>query len=975
MKQKLTLLLIALFTTMGAWATDVTVISSSVPETTYGSFSSGTFTTNGESGLGGLTVSGVTGVKGTSFAYGSSLAFESTQSGTITLTAPEGYTILGYSLFARSNTYSVSYTLTPAAGGSAVTTNTSGVTLVTSGVNSRTTTIAYSAGSSNHFYIPSLVISVKADAAEPVDVVYKEVYNGVVKVTNDAVTQAEGEAPSLPIGLRRTYCTYKYYTTEECTGDELAVLTPSTTEVYVKVTFTPPFTLSSGFDGAIWYYLYFNRDTKKYWQMDPGTSPYPNKTSKPSVSEAIWAFTGDPYDGIKVMNARAGDGYYLKKTGTSSGNAITMQKGGDFWAIGEGNGGFYLKQEGTSVFIHDYSSNLAVWNSGSAANDKGSAIVVEAASPIKVTYKLTYNGNVISSYTKDLYELVGATATAPFDWVLPPYCSLGSCSPATIEAETTEVTVPLNWNGPFAIASDYASAVWHYVSIGGAWTIYNGSALAAADSRLAAIESGDGALWAFVGDPTSFKMYNKLLGSTYKLNVGDNLVMSTSDKYAPLTVTEVNSTSFYLANDGSFYLGYDETKDNKFPYVSPADSRALMTAISSYCGQALSDLSTYASEHAVGQYFGVKQADVDNVEAFILSYPKMTQAEYEESFPALFSSYITTYYPPTGYYRIRNNGTGNYLAYGTPTASGTTRPAGLIATSNNTDAASIIKLTGSNGTYKLTTQGLNIQSQTASNVAFPGTDAEGVDFVFNVSTPGVVSITNAASAVNSDKDGSLHEATDGWDVHGVVNWSASAANSKWVIEEATSVTVAMHSDGAGTPTYYATFCAPFSYTVSDATAYTLAKSDNVLTPTEAEVDGAVPAGTPVLLQGTSSTATLTISGTDYAATPITSDLTGTYLAKTINGGSDYVLGINGGVVGFYHWNSNDLGANRAYVVGGGGSVKGYVLNFDDDATAIEMVNGQSSMVNGQPIYNLAGQRISKMQKGINIVNGKKIMVK
>jgi hypothetical protein len=27
------------------------------------------------------------------------------------------------------------------------------------------------------------------------------------------------------------------------------------------------------------------------------------------------------------------------------------------------------------------------------------------------------------------------------------------------------------------------------------------------------------------------------------------------------------------------------------------------------------------------------------------------------------------------------------------------------------------------------------------------------------------------------------------------------------------------------------------------------------------------------------------------------------------------------------------------------------------------------------IYNLAGQRISKMQKGINIINGKKIVVK
>ena len=62
---------------------------------------------------------------------------------------------------------------------------------------------------------------------------------------------------------------------------------------------------------------------------------------------------------------------------------------------------------------------------------------------------------------------------------------------------------------------------------------------------------------------------------------------------------------------------------------------------------------------------------------------------------------------------------------------------------------------------------------------------------------------------------------------------------------------------------------------------------------------------------------------------------------------------------------------RAYFdVPASASVK--ALRFDgDDATAIEMVNGQSSMVN--EIYNVAGQRVQKMQKGINIINGKKIL--
>ena len=31
------------------------------------------------------------------------------------------------------------------------------------------------------------------------------------------------------------------------------------------------------------------------------------------------------------------------------------------------------------------------------------------------------------------------------------------------------------------------------------------------------------------------------------------------------------------------------------------------------------------------------------------------------------------------------------------------------------------------------------------------------------------------------------------------------------------------------------------------------------------------------------------------------------------------------------------------------------------------------MVNGQSIYNLAGQRLNKVQKGVNIINGKKTL--
>ena len=83
---------------------------------------------------------------------------------------------------------------------------------------------------------------------------------------------------------------------------------------------------------------------------------------------------------------------------------------------------------------------------------------------------------------------------------------------------------------------------------------------------------------------------------------------------------------------------------------------------------------------------------------------------------------------------------------------------------------------------------------------------------------------------------------------------------------------------------------------------------------------------------------------------------------------------NPAAVGFYPVATTvTIPVGKAYleVTSGEAPVKGFYGFDDDDATGINeelrMKNEESS------IYNLAGQRISKMQKGINIVNGKKIL--
>lgn len=334
--------------------------------------------------------------------------------------------------------------------------------------------------------------------------------------------------------------------------------------------------------------------------------------------------------------------------------------------------------------------------------------------------------------------------------------------------------------------------------------------------------------------------------------------------------------------------------------------------------------------------------------------------------------------PGQGFYRLKNVATDKYL---TATATGAWNSSTRVVYANgsNTDASTVIRLfdKDSNGTLYMYNQGYGF-GWTATNAGggvawitgnpdkyvhwFSGTATGRLAFAicYGNGTGGYADYLEKGIYTADTEDNAVIAGTDYAD-----------NKAQWVIEPAETVTVSMHGDDPVSPTnYYATFCAPFSYTVeSGTTAYTLEDMGTYLKPTA--IDGEVTAGTPVLLKGTSSTATLTI-GTEWAATPVDGDLTGTYLAKTIVGGTDYVLGIDKGVVGFYHWNSNNLGANRAYVIGDGSSVKGFVLSWDDE-TGIKNLNVNDNL--NKVVYDLSGRRIQKPTKGLYIVNGKKVMVK
>ena len=179
-----------------------------------------------------------------------------------------------------------------------------------------------------------------------------------------------------------------------------------------------------------------------------------------------------------------------------------------------------------------------------------------------------------------------------------------------------------------------------------------------------------------------------------------------------------------------------------------------------------------------------------------------------------------------------------------------------------------------------------------------------------------------------------------------------------------------------------TFCSPVALAksnyfsaVKELTGVDMNGDHYTMTFSDIEGDNLV-AGKPYMVQVSSTVSELTASNV-AVATEVSPD-TDTDSGLTFNGAftsgtapeSSFIISNNA----FYYVNSTvTLGAFRGYITVPEGEVKALSFIFDDDETAIEMVNGQSSMVNGQSIYNLAGQRLNKVQKGINIVNGKKIL--
>ena len=177
-------------------------------------------------------------------------------------------------------------------------------------------------------------------------------------------------------------------------------------------------------------------------------------------------------------------------------------------------------------------------------------------------------------------------------------------------------------------------------------------------------------------------------------------------------------------------------------------------------------------------------------------------------------------------------------------------------------------------------------------------------------------------------------------------------------------------DLAVTDAKWATFIAPFDAELpAGVTAYTVdgVENDCGLVLNE---QSSIKANTPMLLYA-ENPVTETIIGVSKAeaATYTVGLLTGVYAPVEITEG--YVMQNQKGKVGFYKVDSaKTVPANKCYLTVSDSNVNAFFL---DQETAIQAVEALAA--GKAQIFDLQGRQQQKLQKGLNIVNGVKVLVK
>lgn len=174
---------------------------------------------------------------------------------------------------------------------------------------------------------------------------------------------------------------------------------------------------------------------------------------------------------------------------------------------------------------------------------------------------------------------------------------------------------------------------------------------------------------------------------------------------------------------------------------------------------------------------------------------------------------------------------------------------------------------------------------------------------------------------------------------------------------------------------YATFCLPYDATIPEGlTAYTATDNGETVKLTAIE-SGKIAAGEGVVLKGKGGTYTFVATAEDVSATAGNQMVGVTEDTPLTSADNAYMLTRkkDDGSIAFRLLATDyTLGANKAYLKLENNARNLISVVWDDNATGIYDLSEKEEAENGA-IYNLAGQKLMRTQKGINIINGKLVI--
>jgi uncharacterized protein YlzI (FlbEa/FlbD family) len=550
----------------------------------------------------------------------------------------------------------------------------------------------------------------------------------------------------------------------------------------------------------------------------------------------------------------------------------------------------------------------------------------------------------------------------------------------TESVTTIEFTATPKEDAPFEFTADTSAPVWYNLAFTSTPNYVTYVADGAQNVQLpTTLAEDETTQWAFIGNPyDGFQLVNNAAGTDLVLGSGTTTGSSDSGKdvYATLQSkgSQVNevwiaeaSTSisgkngFFLFNTENHALNKRNGTANISYWVGGEDSGSTFVAT-----KVLSDeekynelialLESYPFGTGTNQYnLTLEGADqTENAKNLLQNlkdagYSADNQAELDKIVAGMSLNM-----PKAGFYRIKGQNSGMYLAAG-------------LAENNKfamTDAVDATTIFCFDGTKLINYSDGMVNGMSASAWAWVYGDGAASEVTFQDGlTKGGYGIKSSTANFYDNGDGSA-SADRGGNV--TINENTNSRYTSWYLEEVPElpVTLSLADDGK----YYAVFSAPVAASeVIGASVNGVTVSGNQAV--YKEVTGGIPADKGVLLIGDSDEAIVILG--EYTGDEIESDLTPITAAES-SSTALFLDPESTDPFGFYELTGATGGFTASAPNDGTNTVLELVPNETDGIENIE--HGTLNMNNGA-IYNLQGQKVNKAQKGVFIQNGKKVVLK